>query len=53
MVDLTAEHAVREKRDMIIRLAAKHGVSPVRLIGSVARGEGRPGSDVDLLVHME
>lgn len=30
--------------------ASRHGLSEVRLFGSVARGEDRPGSDVDLLV---
>ena len=29
------------------------GVSRVRLFGSVARGEAREGSDVDLLVRMD
>ena len=29
---------------------AKHGASEVRLIGSAARGEAGPDSDVDLLV---
>ncbi len=41
---------LREKRDAIVRIAAKHGAIKVRLIGSVARGEARPDSDVDLLV---
>ena len=41
---------IREKRDAIARIAAKHGATQVRLIGSVARGQDRPGSDVDLLV---
>jgi uncharacterized protein len=35
---------------LIVRIAARHGASQVRLIGSVARGEARPDSDVDLLV---
>jgi len=42
--------AIREQREAILRLAAKHGATQVRLIGSVARGEARPDSDVDLLV---
>ena len=41
---------IREKRDLILRIAARHGASQVRLIGSVARGEARSDSDVDLLV---
>jgi uncharacterized protein len=42
--------AISEKREAILRIAAKHGASQVRLIGSVARGEDRPDSDIDLLV---
>lgn len=50
MAELTVGDSVREKREAIIRIAAKHGATQVRLIGSVARGEARPDSDVDLLV---
>jgi predicted nucleotidyltransferase len=42
--------AIREQRETILRVAAKHGATQVRLIGSVARGDARPDSDVDLLV---
>lgn len=41
------------KRDEIIRLATTHGAQNLRLFGSVARGEDRPDSDVDLLVDMD
>ncbi len=41
---------VREKREAIVSVAGRHGASRVRLIGSVARGEARPDSDIDLLV---
>ena len=50
MADLTVGDTIREKREAIIRLAGRHGATEVRLIGSVARGEARPDSDVDLLV---
>ena len=40
-----------EKREEIIRIAAEHGAFDVRIFGSVARGEARPDSDVDLLVR--
>lgn len=40
-------------RQDILRVAAKHGARNVRLFGSAARGEDRPGSDLDLLVDME
>ena len=50
MANLAVGDAIREKREAIIRIAARHGATRVRLIGSVARGEARPDSDVDLLV---
>ena len=40
-------------RQDILRVAAQHGARNVRLFGSAARGEDRPGSDLDLLVDME
>jgi len=47
---MSVGNTIREKRDAIVRIAAKHGATQVRLIGSVARDEDRPESDVDLLV---
>ena len=41
---------IAEKRQAILDVAAKHGATRVRLIGSVARGEARPAIDIDLLV---
>ncbi len=41
---------LRHQRQAIIELAARYGVSNVRVFGSVARGEATPNSDVDLLV---
>ena len=43
----------RDRRPDIPRIAASHGARNVRVFGSVARGEDRPDSDVDLLVEME
>jgi predicted nucleotidyltransferase len=40
-------------RDDILSVAASHGARNVRVFGSVARGEARPDSDVDILVDME
>ena len=40
---------VRRRRKDLVAAAAAHGVSNLRVFGSVARGEDRPDSDVDLL----
>ena len=50
MADATIGDTIREKREEIISIAGRHGATEVRLIGSVARGEARPDSDIDLLV---
>ncbi|MCP4659189.1 MAG: nucleotidyltransferase family protein [bacterium] len=47
------ERLLEEKRDAILALAAQRGASRVRVFGSVARGEARPDSDVDLIVDLE
>ena len=44
---------LKAKRNEILDLTAKHGARKVRLIGSVARKEETPDSDVDFLVEME
>lgn len=42
-----------DKRDDVLRIAAEHRASHVRVFGSVARGEAGDASDVDLLVALE
>jgi hypothetical protein len=44
---------LKDKRDEILRLAAQHGASNVRVFGSVARGDADEKSDVDFLVDLE
>ena len=41
-----------QKREEILRVAAKHGVSRIRVFGSAARGESGPESDVDFLIEV-
>jgi hypothetical protein len=41
------------QRDVILRIAVSHGVRNVRVFGSVARGDARQDSDLDLLVEFE
>jgi predicted nucleotidyltransferase/DNA-binding XRE family transcriptional regulator len=43
---------VRRHRQDLIAAAAAHGVRNLRVFGSVARGEDRPDSDVDLLADL-
>ena len=49
---VTLEQLLREKRDDIKRIAARHGAYNLRVFGSVARGEAGPESDIDLLIDV-
>jgi predicted nucleotidyltransferase len=40
-------------RRKILDMAARHGARNIRVFGSVARGDNRPDSDLDLLVDVE
>jgi len=44
---------IKEKRQDILQLAARHGATNVRVFGSVARGEADAASDLDVLVDLE
>jgi predicted nucleotidyltransferase len=44
---------IDENRAEILRIAASHGATRVRIFGSYARGEAGPDSDVDLLINLE
>ena len=50
---MTLDEIRNSKREEILRLAAAHGAGNVRVFGSLARGEQRAESDVDLLVDLE
>ncbi|MEX2260773.1 MAG: nucleotidyltransferase family protein [Bryobacteraceae bacterium] len=50
---MTLDVLRRERRAEIVRLGEKHGARNIRVFGSVARGDNREDSDVDLLVDME
>jgi predicted nucleotidyltransferase len=47
---MAVHDAVREHREEILRNAAHHGATNVRVFGSVARGTDGPDSDLDLLL---
>ena len=47
---MTLEQILKEKRQEIIKIVARHGANNVRIFGSAVRGEATPESDIDLLV---
>ena len=49
---MTIEETLKNKRDEIRRIAARHGASNVRIFGSVVRGEAEVDSDIDFLVDV-
>jgi predicted nucleotidyltransferase len=50
---MALEELLKEKRDAILCICAKHGARNVRVFGSVARGEADEQSDIDLLVEFD
>lgn len=52
MKDMTVLELIEKRRADIQRIAAKHGVTRLRVFGSVARGEARPDSDIDFLIDV-
>ncbi|HKQ05661.1 MAG TPA: nucleotidyltransferase family protein [Blastocatellia bacterium] len=49
---MVTKDILRQKREDIRRIAASHGVSRIRVFGSVARGQAKPDSDLDLLIDV-
>jgi len=50
---MSMQEVIRDKREEILRIAAEHGATNVRVFGSFARGAAGPESDIDVLVDME
>lgn len=50
---LGIKEVIGDKRDPLIQIAARHGATNIRIFGSVARGEARADSDLDLLVDQD
>lgn len=44
---------LQQRRDDVLALAAKYSATSVRVFGSVARGQDRFDSDIDLLIAFE
>ncbi len=42
---------IEQRRDAILAIAERHGVTDVRIFGSMARGTAGEESDVDILVR--
>jgi len=49
---MSALEVLRAKQSEIESIAAKHGAGNLRVFGSVARGDARENSDVDLLIDI-
>ncbi len=47
---MTTIEFLRTRRDDLLEVAQRHGVTSIRVFGSVARGEESAESDIDLLV---
>jgi hypothetical protein len=50
---VTLDSLRTERREEILRLAARRGARDIRVFGSIARAEGNETSDLDLLVAWE
>ena len=50
---MDVDTVLKEKREEILRVAAKHGAHNLRVFGSVVTGDAGADSDLDLLVEME
>jgi len=53
--DLSSDQArlLRRRRGDILKACSRHGARNVRIFGSVARGQARPGSDIDVLCDLD
>ncbi len=42
-----------EIMDKLVSILKKHGAKKIEIFGSYARGEAKPGSDIDIMVEFE
>jgi predicted nucleotidyltransferase len=45
--------AIKDRRSDVLRILRLHGASNPRIFGSVARGDAKASSDIDVLVEMD
>jgi uncharacterized protein len=50
---VTRLEQLRQKRAEILAIADKYGATNIRIFGSVARGDDRPDSDIDILIDQQ
>ncbi len=50
---MTLLETLHNKREELLTIGQKYGVSNIRVFGSVARGEEREDSDIDLLISFD
>ena len=50
---MPTKKSLNETREKILELAKLYGINRVRVFGSVARGEDKLRSDIDLLVNFD
>lgn len=50
---MDAKILLKAHRQEILKIAARNGAMNVRVFGSMARGDNKPDSDIDLLVNLE
>ena len=51
--DRPLSQRLQSAREQVLAVAHRHGARNLRIYGSVARGQDRSGSDLDLLVDLE
>jgi uncharacterized protein len=52
-IAMACDAVPKEKRNQVLRIAAKYGARHLRVFGSSARGEADDASDIDFLVELE
>ena len=53
MPSAAVQSMLTSRRAEVLGVTSRHGIRNVRVFGSLARGEDRPSSDIDLLVDLD